>query len=213
MTGPERRTQLLRTARGVFAGRGYEGASVDAIADAAGVTKPVVYEHFASKEQLYEAVVGREVEIVTSRLLACFDAAGPPRLIAEAAAATFLDYIDSRPDGFRVLLHDAPAGGGAIGSVIGEVADETEALIAEVFGERGYDPGHAPMYARMLVGAVALVGEWWLETRTPPPHDVAAHVVNLMWNGLKDLDHDPALGGEPVSAAGDPAGGPARGSR
>ena len=61
------------------------------------------------------------------------------------------------------------------------------------FVERGYDPKLAPLYAQMLVGMVALTGQWWLDVRKPKREEVAAHLVNLAWNGLSGLDPKPYL--------------------
>ena len=68
-----------------------------------------------------------------------------------------------------------------------------EQLLLETFKGGGFDKRTVPMYARMLVGAVALVGEWWLDAGKPSREQVAAHVVNLMWNGLRGLDAKPTL--------------------
>ena len=181
LTAQQRREQLIEVARSVFAVKGYEAATVEEIAERAGVTKPVVYQHFGGKEGLYAVVVDREV------------AAPPPRAAGEQAAAGFLTYIEEHADGFRVLVHDTPVGAspGGIATVIGDVAVAVEQLWAKEFADRGLDPVTAPMYARMLVGAVALVGEWWLETGEPSRDVVAAHVVNLMWNGLRGLERSP----------------------
>jgi hypothetical protein len=94
---------------------------------------------------------------------------------------------------------------GTLASVLADVASRAEKLLVAEFGERGFDENTAPMYARMLVGAVALVGEWWLEVREPPREVVAAHLVNLLWNGLRQLDRDPA----PGASATEPDEGPA----
>jgi hypothetical protein len=61
------------------------------------------------------------------------------------------------------------------------------------FKMRGFDPKFAPMYAQMLVGMVALTGQWWLDARKPRKADVAAHLVNLAWNGLSGLEAKPEL--------------------
>jgi hypothetical protein len=88
-----------------------------------------------------------------------------------------------------VLVRDAPVGttGGSFATVIADVAARCERFLVAEFGERGFDEDTAPMYARLLVGAVALVGEWWLDAREPSREVVAAHVVNLLWNGLGGL--------------------------
>jgi hypothetical protein len=65
--------------------------------------------------------------------------------------------------------------------------------MVDEFVERDYDPKLAPMYAQMLVGMVALTGQWWLDVRKPPREEVAAHLVNLAWNGLTGLDPRPRL--------------------
>jgi AcrR family transcriptional regulator len=188
MTGQERREQLVGVARSVFAERGYEAATVEEIAERAGVSKPVVYEHFGGKEGVYAVVVDREIRALTEGIVAALR--NPrPRAGAEQAAESFLRFIEEREEGFRILVRDAPVGTGrgSYASVLAEVATRAEELLASVFEARGYDPATAPMYARMLVGAVALLGEWWVEEREPPREQVAAHVVNLMWHGLGDL--------------------------
>jgi AcrR family transcriptional regulator len=188
MTAQERREQLVGVARSVFAERGYEATSVEEIAERAGVSKPVVYQHFGGKEGIYAVVVDREVRQLTESIARCFDAVHP-RLVAVGAADAFLTYIEEHEEGFRVLVRDAPTPitQGSFATVIAAVADRCEQLLLDEFGDRGFDARTAPMYARMLVGAVALVGEWWLDVREPPREVVAAHVVNLMWNGLAQL--------------------------
>jgi AcrR family transcriptional regulator len=188
MTAQERREQLVGVARSVFAERGYEATTVEEIAERAGVSKPVVYQHFGGKEGIYAVIVDREVRQLTDAIASCFDAIHP-RLVAVGAADAFLSYIEDHEDGFRVLVRDAPTplSQGSFATVIADVAARCERLLVEEFGDRGFDAKTAPMYARMLVGAVALVGEWWLDEREPAREVVAAHVVNLMWNGLGRL--------------------------
>lgn len=189
MTAQQRREQLVGVARSLFAEKGYEASSIEEIAERAGVSKPVVYQHFGGKEGVYAVVVDREVRHLTASITRAFDAVHPRR-VAEDAADAFLTYIEEHEEGFRVLVRDAPIGmtGGTFASVIADVATRAEQLLVDEFADRGFDEDTAPMYALMLVGAVALVGEWWLEHKTLPKADVAAHIVNLLWNGLRGLD-------------------------
>ena len=76
---------------------------------------------------------------------------------------------------------------------INDIATQVEHLLATEFKARGFDAKFAPMYSQMLVGMVALTGQWWLEVRKPKKDDVAAHLVNLAWNGLSDLKPKPQL--------------------
>src|SRR5688572_12231203 len=110
MTGVERRQQLLEIGRKLFAAKGFEGTSVEEIAAAAGVSKPVIYEHFGGKEGLYAVVVDREIDALLSAITATLTSNGTSRQIIERAALALLDYIEGSTDGFRILVRDSPPG-------------------------------------------------------------------------------------------------------
>ena len=204
MTGRERREQLLDVGRRLFAERGLEGTSIEEIAARADVSKPVVYGHFGGKEGLYAVVVDREVE----RFLAMATRlhAGPDKMEKfEVAAVELLRYIQDNSDGFRILVRDSnpSSGSGTYASLISDIAGQVEYLLGDVLAERGYDPKLAPMYAQMLVGMVAFTGQWWLDARKPKLEEVAAHLVNLAWNGLSKLDPSPQLSPEAMKRLGE----------
>src|SRR5690606_12786941 len=106
-----------------------------------------------------------------------------------------LGYIEDSPDGFRILVRDSPVAqaSGTFSSLIGDVATQVEGLLANQFERRGLDPEIAPFYSQMLVGQVALTGQHWAEVREPDKATVAAHLVNLAWNGLSHLERRPSL--------------------
>lgn len=190
-----RRAQLVDVGRLVFAQRGYEAASVEEIAERAGITKPIVYEHFGGKEGLYAVIVDREVEHIVGRIVEAISE-GSPRERLERAALAFLHYVQERPEGFTMLLRDAPAlrGGGEMPGLMYDLADRVGAIFTEQFRGAGYDPKTAPIYAHALVGMVAFVGQWWTESRKPtPPEAVASHLTALAWMGLRHLPRRPAL--------------------
>jgi AcrR family transcriptional regulator len=193
MTGRERREQLVLVGRTLFAERGFDAASIEEIAARAGVSKPVVYEHFGGKEGLYAVVVDREMSDLLARLTRALSA-GTPRALAEQAALALLTYIEEQTDGFRILSRDSTAhgtSGGAFSSLLNDIANQVEYVLVREFGRRGLDTEFAAMYAQMLVGMVAVTGTWWLEERRPDREQVAAHIVNLGWNGLAHLEPDP----------------------
>jgi len=206
MTGKERREQLLAVSRKLFAEKGFEGTSVEEIAARAQVSKPVVYEHFGGKEGIYAVVVDREIEMLTGALTEALELGGHPKAVLERTALALLTYIESNTDGFRILVRDSPVAQatGTFSSLIGDVATQVEHLLADQFKRQNLDPKIAPIYARMLVGMVALTGQHWLDTRSPAKTDVAAHLVNLAWNGLSGLERRPTLG---RTAPADPAAG------
>ena len=197
MTGAERRHQLIDVARTLFAERGYEGTSIEEIAQRASVSKPVVYEHFGGKEGLYAVVVDREMSAlldgVTSSLTRSTN--NRSRLRIERVALALLSYVDERTDGFRILTRDSPVGitSGTYSTLLNEAVNQVSSILAADFSRRGLDPEMAPLYAQALVGSVSMTAQWWLDVREPKKEVVAAHLVNLCWNGLMHLEDDPVL--------------------
>jgi AcrR family transcriptional regulator len=195
MTGKQRREQLIDVGRKLFADKGFEGTTVEEIASKAGVSKPVVYEHFGGKEGLYAVVVDREIAALLGAITGALSAEAGSRETLERAALALLDYIEGSTDGFRILVRDSPPGQstGSFASLISDVASQVEHILAAEFKRRKLDPKTAPLYAQMLVGMVALTGQWWLDSRRMKKADVAAHLVNLAWNGLAGLEKKPGL--------------------
>ncbi|NGY59129.1 TetR/AcrR family transcriptional regulator [Lentzea sp. NEAU-D13] len=195
MTGKERREQLLDVSRSLFAEKGFEATSIEEIAHRASVSKPVVYEHFGGKEGIYAVVVDREMQRLMDQIIEALDGGSHPRELLEHAAGALLDYIEGSTDGFRILVRDSPvaSSSGTFSSLLNDIASQVEHILALHFAKQGYDRKLAPLYAQALVGMVALTGQWWLEVRKPKKDEVAAHLVNLAWNGLSAMDHKPKL--------------------
>ena len=194
MSGQERREQLLDIGRALFAERGFDATSIEEIAKRADVSKPVVYEHFGGKEGIYAVVVDREMNRLLTRITDSLVATSARKMLEQAAVA-LLTYIEDEQDGFRILVRDSPVAStaGSFASLIGDIASQVEYILVEELKGRGYDSDLAPIYSHALVGMVALVGQWWLETGKPSRKKVAAHLVNLAWNGLSNLEHKPDL--------------------
>ena len=108
MTGPQRRSQLVDVGRGLFAVRGLDGTTIEEIAAAAGVSKPVIYEHFGSKEGLYTQVVEFEYRFLLAAINDALTEEAKPRILVERAALALLTYIEDRTDGFRILCATLP---------------------------------------------------------------------------------------------------------
>lgn len=194
MSFSQRREQLISVGRQLFAEKGFDGTSVEEIAARAKVSKPVVYEHFGGKEGIYAVVVDREVNELLERITGALTA-GHPRELLEQAALALLDYIEQETNGFRVLVRESPvmSATGNFSSVLNDVAHQVEHILGAEFKRRGYETKLAELYSQALVGMVALTGRWWLEVRKPRKDVVAAHLVNLAWNGLSHLDAKPEL--------------------
>ena len=124
-----------------------------------------------------------------------------PRELLERAGMALFDFIDRDPDGFRILVRDTPVarhpdgstpdGRGTFAGLLVDVAEQVDDLLGVQFKQHGMSSKWAPMYAQMLVGMVAQTGQWWLDVRKPKKEEVVAHLVNLAWNGLQNLEPRP----------------------
>ena len=208
MSALERREQLIRVGRRLFAEMGYESVTVEAIAQAAKVSKPVVYEHFAggevdgkeygTKEALYAVIVDREIAELLRAIQSGLES-HHPRIMLEQTTMALLTYIEQNDEGFQILVRDSPIGmAGSFSNLMADIALRVQHLLAREFKTRGLNPKLAPLYAQSLVGMIALTGQWWLEVRRPNKREVVAHIVNLAWNGLRGLETDPTLRGAGV---------------
>lgn len=196
MTGAQRRLQLIEVARGLFAERGFEGTSIEEIAQRAGVSKPIVYEHFGGKEGLYAVVVDREMETLLEMVTQSLTRNRSLYRIQQVALA-LLTYMEELTDGFRILVRGDSAAStsetATYSSLLNDAISQVEHILAGDFERRGFDPSLAPLYAQALVGMVSVTAQWWLDVREPSKEVVAAHLVNLCWNGLTRLDPNPVL--------------------
>ena len=221
MSASERREQLIAVARGLFAERGFDATSVEEVAARAQVSKPVVYEHFGGKEGLYAVVVDREITTISAAISSAItdpaggttvapdaedlgtpDTPGSASRIAERAALALLTYIEDSPDGFRILSAGSDRAAGTYSTLLADVAIEVSGILASQFAAHDLDPRTAPLYAQMLVGIVAMPAQWWLENRSMSKEEVAAHMVNLAWNGLRGMKARPTLHSGPTDQTG-----------
>ena len=131
------------------------------------------------------------------------DASGSASRVAERAALALLTYIEDSPDGFRILSAGSDRAAGTYSTLLADVAIEVSGILASQFAAHDLDPRTAPLYAQMLVGIVAMPAQWWLENRSMSKEEVAAHMVNLAWNGLRGMKARPTLHSGP---AGDSSG-------
>ncbi|USR79211.1 TetR/AcrR family transcriptional regulator [Arcanobacterium pinnipediorum] len=195
MTRVERRDQLIGIGRRLFAARGYDAVSIEEIAHAANVSKPVVYEHFGGKEGLYQVIVDRETTAVNTILHAALGTGKSPRESLEAVVLGLLDYIEENPDGFGLMVHQSPdvVAGGRFSTIISDMGDHLDQLLGAYVEKLQFPPDAMSLYAQMLSGLMGIVGQSWAVNRQLEKRVMAAHLVNLMWNGLHHLEAQPTL--------------------
>lgn len=187
-----RRRQLLDVALEVFAPRGFHRTSMEDVAEAAGVTKPVLYQHFGSKRRLYLELLADVGERLMEAIAAATAAARTPRLQVEAGFAAYFRFVDEQRGAFRLLF-----GGGArrdaefadaVRRVESAIAEEIAALI-----EADIDPDHRRLLAHGIVGLAEGTGHYWLASGLDLDTDtLARRIADLAWGGLRAIRPDPA---------------------
>ena len=179
---------MLDAASEIFVERGYHSAGMDEIAVHAGVSKPVLYQHFPSKLDLYIAVVDSHAEKLVTDVNNALLTTTDNRQRVRAAVEAFFDFIDEDNSGFRLIFSsDAmdPA-------VIRRVEGATEACVDAVYGlvmhDSGLDPYRSRMLAAGLVGASQVNARYWLEAKRPIAKSEAVDTtVALLWGGLSHV--------------------------
>lgn len=197
----KRREQLLDVALRLFAGRGFAATTMDDIATAAGVTKPLLYQHFASKRALYLELLD---SVAHDMLVAISDAtslASGPRQQVEAGFAAYFGLVVAHQDAFRVLfgsdLPDDPELSRALRRVEDTVAEAVDVLI-----DAGLDSEHRRLLAYAVVGMATGASRHWLASderlkgpRTAESDQIEAdrlskRVGDLAWAGLRSVHRD-----------------------
>lgn len=188
LTPEQRAAQLLDVAEGVFVERGLDGASIEAIAASAGVTRPVVYEHYASKEQMFLLLIRRARAQLDETLLGAVvdtdDALAQLRAGVDAVF-TFMEADRQR----WALLFDRLAASGAVAEEQARLRAETVERIAALFraAAPNADDLTITLSANALSGAAEQVERWWrLHPDTPREH-LVDHLVAFAWRGLEPL--------------------------
>ncbi len=193
----ERRRQLFAVALDLFAVRGYRATTMDDVAEAAGVTKPLVYQHFSSKRALYlELVDSVAQEMLAAIAHAAANAEGPRQQVEQGFAAYFHQVV-THEAAFRLLYGrdhaDDEELGDALRRVEDAIAEAIEPLIAA-----GLDPDHRRLLAYAVVGMAEGASRHWIGTH-PPLNDRAAadearrlagRVSDLAWAGLRSVHAD-----------------------
>ena len=189
MPRDQRRKQLVDVSRGAFAELGYEAASLEEIAERAGVSRPIIYSHFGDKHGLFEAVVSEQIDLVQRVVAKALMGPGEPRELVENSMRAFFTYVRDHPDGHAVLTRDAPVhiSGSGLGVMLDGLAKDVALVIAAQARAMGLDPSPAPIYANALIGIGAHVGRWWRDNPDVSLEQVTTKTTDLIWSGLGGL--------------------------
>jgi len=184
----QRRQQLIDSATAVFAAQGLHVASMNDVATAAGVTKPVVYQHFASKHELYCEVLrdlgGRLRQQVADAVLRT----DSPREQVEQGFAAYFDWVAHHTDGFAVLFAGETRRDPVFAAEVEAVERSIATTIADLIVVNGLDPQRRRLLAYGIVGIAETTARHWLASGGDvSADDLADQVAGLAWAGLRGL--------------------------
>jgi len=185
----ERRGQLLVAASEIFVDRGYHAAGMDEIADRAGVSKPVLYQHFSSKLELYLAVLARHVENLVSGVRQALRTTTDNRQRLRAAVQAFFDFIEHDSQGYRLIFENDYVTEPQVAAQV-KVATEscTDAVFDLISRDSGLEAHRARMIAVGLVSVSVDSARYWLNNDRPIPRDDAINgTVQFAWGGLSHV--------------------------
>ncbi len=193
MSAADRRAAILDAARGAFADSGYHETSLDAVAERAGVSKALLYEHFASKRELYVAMLEMHVHELVERISGAVAAAEPGEPRMRAGLEAFFGFVEERRGAWRIMFRNA--GDPDVSVRLDLLRDEVAAAIVQLMSEeataKGLDfpkmPQTVEMIAQQLVGAMQSLADWWDLHRDVPRQEVLQVAMDFAWIGQERL--------------------------
>ncbi|MET9631291.1 TetR/AcrR family transcriptional regulator [Lentzea sp. NPDC006480] len=181
-----RRAQLLAAAQDVFVANGYHAAAMDEIAERAGVSKPVLYQHFPGKLELYMALLESHVDELVGRVRTAIASSSDNKLRVRAAVAAFYDFVDGEGQAFRMVFESDLRSEPAVQEAVERATtDSVDAITDTITADAGLDPERARLLAVGLVGLSQVTARSWLaDNRRVPKEDAVALISNLAWRGI-----------------------------
>jgi len=181
-----RRAQLLDAAQDVFAANGYHAAAMDEIAERAGVSKPVLYQHFPGKLELYMALLEMHVDELIMRVTDAMESTTDNKLRVRNAVSAYFDFVDGESKAYRLVFESDLRGEPAVQAAIDRGTDAcVRAITATITADAGLDVERASMLAVGLVGISQVAARSWLaKNRTMAKDEAVALISNLAWKGI-----------------------------
>jgi AcrR family transcriptional regulator len=186
LTLEQRRSRILAAATRIFAHKGYDGASMSGIATAAGITKPVLYDHFASKDELFETLLRsiRDGLLAKGRTIGQSSAGDDVKF--RSAIDAFFAFVEAQPDAAKILLI-VPQGNPVILKLSRQVQQGATAAISQLL--KSYLPaGESWQYeaaGEFLKEGLHALAKWWLNHPGPSRDDIVHIVMKACWTGFR----------------------------
>ena len=198
LRAPARRGRIVEAAVEAFASGGYRGTGMREIAERAGVTRAVLYDHFASKKALFLAVLEEQNAIFLGHVAARIAGEGSAEERMRETMDAVFSFAERYPEAWRLLFGNATHGDPEIDRAWHSIhegrADAVAQLLASDLGGAGIEPTsrQAQIMVAMLIASLEGGVAWWREHRGAPRSDLVAAGADLLWTGLGQLSARPA---------------------
>ena len=195
LTAEERRSAILDAALSAFSQKGYHATSLDDIAGEAGVSKALIYEHFASKQELHGDLIARNARELTQRVAGALSGVEIASTVERLATGleAFFAFVEERRDAWRMLFRDAadPESSAVLDRMVQQVTAEVTVLISQDPGAqkltRVGDERSLRLLAEMLVGGAQAMANWWTDHPEAPRSQLVEIAMDFAWLGLERL--------------------------
>src|SRR4029077_21112468 len=194
----ERRRQLLDAALEVFVSQGYHAAAMDEIAERAGVSKPVLYQHFPGKLDLYLALLGQSVDELVDAVRDALGSTTDNKQRVAATLSAYLKYVESEGKAYRLVSESYLSNESAVRDRLERGQRECAEMISPMIRQdAGLDDAEAHLVSVAMVGLAQVTARYWLSTtREHIPRETAEQLVaRLAWRGISGWARQSALGG------------------
>jgi AcrR family transcriptional regulator len=181
-----RRRQLLGAAQEVFVAQGYHAAAMDEIAERAGVSKPVLYQHFPGKLELYLALLDEHAEGLVQRLRDALDSTPDNKLRVQRTIEAFYDFVAGEGEAYRLVFESDLRNVAPVRARVDRTNQQCAEMIAQVIQEdTGVSSDEAHLLGMGLVGMAEVSARYWLSQRGTITQEQAEHLIaRLQWRGI-----------------------------
>jgi AcrR family transcriptional regulator len=181
-----RRRQLLSAAQEVFVENGYHAAAMDEIAERAGVSKPVLYQHFPGKLELYLALLDLHIDDMVNRCRDALASTTENKLRVQATFSAFFDFVSSQGEAFRLVFESDLRNVAPVRQRVERSLQECAEMVSAVIQEdTGCTSDEAHLLGVGLVGMAEVSARYWVTTHGSIPKDAAEQLVaRLAWRGI-----------------------------
>jgi AcrR family transcriptional regulator len=184
-----RRSAVMRAGLEVFTEKGFHLTAMDDIAERAGVSKPILYQHFSSKHELYLGILDERVEAIVEQVREAIEAESTNKARLKAAIACYFNLVDDADLGYRLIFESDFTMNHDVRARVEDVVSQVSRIVgAEVSKQTGMSLGEANILAGGLSGLAQAAAWRWLRLGRPISIDLAiSQTLDLAWNGLASI--------------------------